>query len=360
MEIPNSNFSRRADNLLKVTQMANGAADTLKPINDDVAELSDRGFAGTLLFNIGQKYADSLTSLDSPGADLPIDINEYRKSKIDGRRIDLGASALGDVYYEHLKSKNNSSLFKHSRMNPEHMTLSRFTTTDDKITGGLQWAFDKRYGELLPDQRRFNSVWSKHEPVLTEIMAEFKKLDEPNSPLGNKLELLPPITPNAFIIRWDVKFSTELATGDSQAAFNNYLTDINNFTDNLLGTMKHSVVDAGDGQNIVIYLPKSVDGNNASSIAEFGKRNINVVISEFTRGQNEIGLAYQDINPQIKIAIALDHVESITETSGNARLSSPWFWLTADMLKNSDEFINYSDEAKQTLLMNGSDRARKK
>lgn len=119
-----------------------------------------------------------------------------------------------------------------------------------------------------------------------------------------------------------------------------------------------SVSDIGEGQNLVIYMPKATDLSSVTTVSLFGKRHIQPLLDEITDFQSQLSSDYPEFTANIKLAVDLNYVDQDTP---RIDLESPAFWSTAEKIKEaSPDVIRYTEAAYRVLQMNGADRHKNK
>jgi hypothetical protein len=103
--------------------------------------------------------------------------------------------------------------------------------------------------------------------------------------------------------------------------------------------------DRGDGQDIIIWLPDSVDSVSPASVTKFGKQNILPVVSRLLDLNQTLATeSYRDINPKVRIALTVCNIEYDPPTKW---LTSPEFWTLTKLkgpLALTEQAIQYLGE----------------
>ena len=290
------------------SQLRNAAIETLRPLHDTLFDEAPQSFDGLVTFSIDNWHEQSASAVAT--LQPPTDDNErfaFYRTNIAHNRIDLAATAFGDAMHMH------DPQYLKSRMNPKHHhTYAPRVVIDGRVTGGVQAAFNTTYGDVIPE-KKLEAIWKQYTPAIQAVMHEFDQLADPKKmrSIGDTLELLAPTTPNAFIISWDMAGSTAMALSDEKyGALRNYLLDAKGIFNQLSSSYKGDYHDNGDGQDMIIWLPNDVDRSDPKSVGAFGHTTILPLLSDIQSAQQELVESdYQDINPKIRLAIGLAHVE---------------------------------------------------
>ena len=284
------------------------ATQKLQDLHDTLLEESPQSFDGLVTFAIDrwhEKSASAVATIQPPSGDE--DRFEFYKKNIESNRIDLSATAFGDAM------KQSEPRYLRSRMNPKHhMTYAPRSIVDGRVVGGVQAAYNTSYGTPL-SENTLKKIWQKHTPIIENVLQDFNTLaasDKVRS-IGDTLELLAPTTPNAYVISWDMAGSTNMALSEKQyGALRNYLLDAKGIFNHLTSPYTNDYHDNGDGQDMIIWLPESVDRADTQQIGEFGHEVVLPLLGSIEAAQKELVDAdYKDIEPRIRFAIGLAHVE---------------------------------------------------
>lgn len=349
-----SELPRQRDRQNEASLLSKQGSESLQALHDDLAEVSP-SFDGIVYFAKDQWHEDNASAVVTV---QPDSTNEERfkfyKEEIANHRVDLNATALG----EGLMLREPA--FLSSRMNPgRHVTITHRTIVDDKLTGGLQTAFNTEYGPVPDSTKAINQVWDKHKGVVHDVAAAFEEFSgklakdfrsEQYASIGDVLELDPPTTPNAFTISWDLRGSTLLAL-KKFGPLRNYLLDTKRgFKEETL-SLDDYYHDQGDGQDIALWLPKIGEGfdrANKQEVRRFGKAKVLPLIERLLSVHESIAKDYPDLKPHATFAIGLGYVEHDIH---DARTSGA-FWAASKVMKASqpDATVLYAPSAREILF----------
>lgn len=324
-------LSKQRAHYSEAVQLSHEASSSLQPLNDDLASLSP-SFDGIVYFARDDWHKNNASAVASV---QPESSNSERfafyKNNIEGRRVDLGSTALG--YGLSLSEPR----FLKSRMNPNgHSTWAHRAIIDQTVVGGLQAAFAPQYGPIPESTKVIDRIWKRHEAAVLDVAAGFRDIASKVSSVGDTLELLPPTTPNAIIASWDTRGSTSLAA-EKYGTLRNYLLDTKRLFSEQTVPYATYIDDTGDGQDITFYLPESSKKFNRASPDEvnaFAKVHILPLIQRLIATHNDLAAeSYNDIAPRINFAIGAGYVE---QTGYDGR-TSQGYWENAKVLKTHPE-----------------------
>lgn len=355
MELTNPGYGNRAKDLADSAIAVQQAESALRSFNDDLS-LESTSYAGLVLFAHEDSFASAAVTLDNSADHKAPDIHEFLHQNIRGRTVDLAATALG----QYIKNGKGRPEYMGSLMNPGvHSTWNHTSLTERGLGGVIQLAYDMRFNKTLPSERLMDSIWNKHDEAIKFATKAILNLKRPYDPLRYTMELGLPVTPNSFLVRWDIVGSTELATGPHKVTFSKFIQEIRNLVNKLISSHEHSVAETGDGQNIAIFLPNSEMRSSMASVAQFGKSTVNPLVSQFISGYKEIAKSYPELEADIKLAVDLTNIDMQTSASGVSAFTSASYWLLADLFKKEKDSkqVLYTNAAEQALMMDGADRA---
>lgn len=320
------------------------AITALQPLHDDLLGES-RAFDGIVYYSVDKWHpnnASAVVTVQPPEGQT--ERFAFYRQNIASRRVDLGATALG------IALATKETTYIRSKMNPKnHMTWATRQLVGKKVVGGLQAAFNIHYGPL-PSEKKIARIWKQHEKAMQEVAHDFNNLSKNITSIGDTLELLAPATPNAFIVSWDLNGSSELAT-NHYGTLRNYLIDTKNIFTTLTSQKKGDYHDTGDGQDLSIWLPDSVDRADPASIRQFGLTHVLPLIESLREQHAIIALQYPDIQPHIEIALGLGYVE---QDKHDGRTSSEYWEVNRvhDRLSDTKQPLGFTEAAQQALFTN--------
>ena len=315
--------ARYADALALSTE----SSEHLRPLHDDIASLYD-SFDGAVYFARDRFHQDNASAVATvqPESDDTERFAFYKKN-IEYRRVDLGATALGEGLRLHTPA------FLKSRMNPEHhTTLTRRALIDGNIIGGLQLAFNSTYGNAPTSTREIEMILKKHGKAIDDVAAGFNQLSLEVPSIGDVLELDAPATDNSILVSWDANNSTELALY-KYGKLRNYLLDAKRLTVAAAAPRKMHVHDTGDGQDLTFWLPTIYEGFDRSDkrvVGTFGKVHILPLLGQLLDIHDELAKEYPDIDPHVSIAVGSGYVEH----DRHDEYTSQGYWRNARLLKS--------------------------
>jgi len=193
------------------------------------------------------------------------DIHIFTKKNIVQHRVDINPSTttVGQTFDTH------QSLLSPSLMNPDgHVVWGAYMApAGDSEAAVLQLAFDK--SQTSPSEKALADIWKQYEKTIEEATESLILANRDRSSLSNDLLLHMPVTPNAFVIKWDITKSTEMAHRQ-YPLFRQYIDELEQRINRLVEDYGGRIVSYnGDGQNIVVDLPADINRNNPVEIGGF-------------------------------------------------------------------------------------------
>lgn len=316
----------------------------LQPLHDDLLSES-KAFDGIVYYSVDAWHpnnASAVVTVQPPEGQT--ERFAFYRQNIASRRVDLGATALG------IALLTKETTYIRSKMNPKnHITWATHQMAGKKVVGGLQAAFNVHYG-ALPSEKKIDRIWKHHEKTVREVALDFDSLSKNITSIGDTLELLAPATPNAFIVSWDLNGSSDLAA-HHYGTLRNYLIDTKNTFISLTSQRKGDYHDTGDGQDLSIWLPDSVDRADPVSIRDFGLTHVLPLIESLKEQHGIIALQYPDIQPRIEIALGLGYVE---QDKHDGRTSSEYWEVNRvhDTLSDTKQPLGFTEAARLALFSN--------
>lgn len=313
----------------------------LEPVTAALAEESAL-FEGTVLYHLDRHHGDAaaVVSVDAPNVNT--ERLDFRRRTIDGHRVNLATTALGDVL------RTGRGQFAPSRLNPDnHHTWTQPVILDGQLVGGVQFAFTKSLGGTLPSDRSVGAIWAAHTITNTEASRSIHHLSKSVDSLGDSLELLPPTTPNHIIVRWDIAESTPLATSSQYGALRHYQQQWQEALQAIVTPYAPDTIEEGDGQNIAIALPSSIDVLNSDQLRSHVQSTLSELLEAIERGHNRIAALYPDLHrPQLHIGAGIGHLEK----DRDGRLTGPILWELGVLVKaGGGRRVLYSDALHKLL-----------
>ncbi|HRN90198.1 MAG TPA: hypothetical protein PK265_01190 [Candidatus Saccharibacteria bacterium] len=324
--------SSRPANLERGRALQQEAQTKLQPLNNELSEFSSH--EAVVMFAIDNKLR-SASTLATVETNSPIDIERHRMRRynVDKRFIDLAATAFGASLNELRSRKFEKSWCEESHMNPGvHMTWTPRPIIDNEVAiAAPQLAFNMHYGNF-PGQDLLERIYRAHEPVIEEIAHAFQDFKNESGPLHKTLELKRPKTPNSFVIRWDLKGSTGLATDELEPILSNYLDDLKENVSGAIDGLISSTIDAGDGQNIIVDIPSSYDLADPKVIKRYYNDSIQPIIDDIISKHNKLSIIYPELHsPGLSLEVGSGYV-----SRDGGQLHNIVLWRIADKLKKQD------------------------
>lgn len=316
----------------------------IKPLVEGLSNIPSLN--GAVLFALDPwhlRSAGAVAQIYAP--DRTDKLHEFTMNNIQGHRVDTNplTTTVGKTFESH-RSQLSPSL-----MNPdEHIVWGAYMSpVEDSRAAVLQLAFDKL--KVLPSEKSLTDAWKQYEKTITEATESLIRANIDRMSLSNDLLLDTPITPNAFIIKWDVTKSTEMAH-QQYPLFRHYLGELQQHINLLVEAFGGRIVSYnGDGQNIVVDLPTNINRNNPVEIGLFGERTAARLVNAIVKANTKISHSYPALKPHIRVGVGLGHAElsNMGEDTGLI------FWDTTEAtesLPRDYTSIRYTNIARQALL----------
>jgi hypothetical protein len=310
----------------------------IQPIVDRLSQVSPFISAGLFIEDNYYKGEAGTASIVNTPVVSPefIDLTE---NSIRGRRVDLQSTVLGKVFASH------ESQFEISKLDPaHHLTWGVYTELRPGQGAVLQLVFDRQRAHLVDE----STVLQCTNPYLKSIWAASKLLvDETrHTSLADELLLNLPATPNAYIIKWDVLGSTQHIR-TNYPSFRHYLLRFELAIERLATRYGGRVTEyEGDGQNIIITLPKTINRSDLTSVGLFGRNVAHTFAKHITSLHDNLAPHYPQLSPQIRIALGLGRVEQLA----TGEVTGPIFWELAVLLRNGGHEELIINQAAQLVM----------
>lgn len=313
----------RREHLSKARQLQREATEALQPLYDELA-ITDT-FDGVTLFAMdGRRERQAVAAVGlRPDAEDSVR-HDFHDRAIAGRMVDLGATALG------LAFEQDSPEYLRSRMNPDkHTTWAEPVIIDGKIAGGAQAAFRYDRGALMAD-KAMRQLWQRHTGTIEEMAHGFSQLSKDVGSLGDVLEYKLPVTPNAYVVGWDLNGSSKLALRETtQGALASYLSDAKRlFGETVREQGVFDYDDTGDGQHFVLWLPGEVDRADPEAVHDYLQTDIEPLVRRMQLQHEALRAYYPDIDPTVRFAIGVGSADR----DEYASTMTPALWEIAEAL----------------------------
>lgn len=313
---------RSAQPYPELNAAAESVASALAPLVEALAEFGK--FNGAILFVPDGHHtgtAGAATVVHAPGRSARQ--LEFARRHIQGHRVDLRASTLGDMFRE------PGSSYLPSRLNPRsHQVFGLSIGPASRPHAIVQLAFDVRAPGELPSIERIRDVHADHTPVVHAATGELLRAGKELRSISDALLLSTPTTPNAYVIMWDVVESTALARLD-YGWLRHYLNTFGGQVAQLVEAAGGNIAGhRGDGQNIVLPLPADFDRADHAALEQFVATQALPLVHQIEAAHAAIGAP---MGIKIRLTHGLAHVESsyLGEATGEA------FFRLAQALKST-------------------------
>ncbi len=347
------------------------AQESLKALNEDYYQLdldtnprSKRyPYEGAVLFGIDGRLKDRASTLaHSPADKLEPSRLDFNREFIQNRRIILSQSALYNSLESWRKNPKKEQAYYGSKMNDQHLVWAQpLIHEDSEVVGAVQLAFTVNQPNenwTVPTQDDLTDVWEKHQKPMGEVARALASLATKTTSLSKSLEIMPPITPNAFVIGWDVVKSTGDALSDTYATQEAYLErwklERQEIIDKINAKARKSddhrfeakVLDRGDGEFIILPIQTS-DVNDRVQVRLDSQNHIPAIVDELIKRHAAIAQAYvPTIFKKIQTVVGAGNFEE--DQDGN--LTSQAIYEIKNSAEKSTELLIYSPSAKKILF----------
>lgn len=323
-------------------RLLSDAGEALGALNEEISNASPTNEGIVLFtpddFHVGS--ANAVLSLD--GHNTAAETLRFRKENIDGHRIVLGSTAVG-----YLMGRPRPE-FRQSRMSPEDITWGGTYRDQKGKAHTVQAVFSMHEGGDLPNEDDMARLWQRYLPDVAEAVSLVNQVVPEGESLSTALELLPPVTPNAYVVRWDSVGSSRIATTDRYGSYASYRGKWLSTVDQILRAYPHATNNQGDGQNIALWL-HGIDVNVDPEIRQYGTQTVMPIIEKLEAAHRALAAQYPDFSPRIRIGVGLGHLEE----GYDAEKTGPVLWEVADLMKQSPEaHLHMTQAAKNALLWN--------
>lgn len=299
-------------------------------------------FEGFALFVQDPYHEDSagaITQVNAPHVDYHH--FSFQESAVTGRRVDLSVSTLGKTF------KSGIYELAESRMNPEHHLVAGIHVPEaagKRAAAVFQMAFTKGVGKASIDlarikERHWATIEPKCLPLLETLSQEARNY--PTGSIADPLRLHVPITPNAFVINWDVSESTKRAITDYPELRDELTLLADDYAKILADpTYRTSLINGqGDGQRLILDIPPKAR-LSPDKIRELAKTSLYPLVEKLEATAAENGLP-------VRIAIGIGRAEKT-----NLGPSGMVFFEVSDtskQLRHSGVATGYTEDTQQLL-----------
>lgn len=260
-------------------------------------------FEGFALFVQDPYHEDSagaITQVNAPQVDYGhFSFQEYA---ITGRRVDLSVSTLGETFASGIYE------LAESRMNPEQHLVAGIHVPEaagKRAAAVFQMAFTRGKDEASIDLSYIREYWATIEPRCLPLLETISReaRNYPTGSIADPLRLHVPITPNAFVINWDVSESTKHAI-TYYPELRDELTLLADDYAKILAdpTYRTSLINGqGDGQRLLLDIPPETR-LSPDKIRELAKTSLYPLVEKLEAKAAENGLP-------VRIAIGIGRAE---------------------------------------------------
>lgn len=251
----------------------------------------------------------------------------FTQRHVAGRRVDLRASTLGEMF------RDPRSAYLPSRLNPRgHQVFGLGVPSAGGAQGSpramVQLAFDVHQAHTLPAPTFIQDAFADAAGQVTAATHELLRAGQAVPSIADALLLATPTTPNAYVVIWDVAGSTKLAR-TQYGWLRHYLNEFGGRVAALVDEAGGRITShRGDGQNIVLVLPETVDPADPASLRQYEADVAQPLVRAIIAAHSAIG---RPMGIKIRLSHGLTHVEA----SYLGEMTGPGFFSLAKSLKAS-------------------------
>lgn len=254
------------------------------------------------------------TLLYLPASELaPSERLDFSMDSIVNRRVILSHTALGQSLKE-----DREPTFRTSLMNPEKQLVMAFPLVLDTpheperviAAAQLSYTINQNPEWNYPGNDDLEKVWRSNKGAITELTRALGSLAQKTDSLSKKLEIAPPVTPNAYVIQWDIRNSTKSVLSYEYPIFEAYLEAWKEERQRITEPYNVQVLDRGEGEFIIIPFTNRLDVNSTYEVNRFGQTAIEPLVTQLIEAHARIAAAFAPhIFPRIYTGVGLGNVE---------------------------------------------------
>lgn len=342
---------------VEMIDLARGALNSLTYDVDTLSRNQNTGtthpYESAALFIFDRPGRDRASALAySPANGLEYDDRtDFVRDSILGRSLIQSQSSLGDA----VKEDGPDATFRTSRMNPDaQMVWTQPLYTDAPGYGDepiaavqLTYTLNQNPNWIYPGNDELEDTWKDHRPLFNEVARSLSGLALYTDSLARSLEMEPPVSPNAFVIQWDMRNSTTGALSDSYGSLSAFLDRWKRERDRVTGPYKPQIIDGGDGEFIILQFDKLLDIHNPHAIRKYGTSHVQPLLDAMMKEQARIAAAYApDLFPKLRFGVGLGYVEP---DDGDRKPTGQVIWEIARATANTPKQLIYTEEAANAL-----------
>lgn len=311
---------------------------SLRPLCEALSHV--KSYNGAVVFVRDHHYTDQAAAIAACSARVAAKRLEFVRQSIEGRSVDLRVSTLGETF------ASAELQLRPSRLNRQHMVWGAYVALPASHEAVVQLAFDKTAG-AVPSPATIEKAWRDCRDEIVDSLQQIAVRNEPSLIDAYKLDV--PVTPNAFVMKWDLLDSSHAARGH-YGELRHYITTFESTIEPIVDYYGgHIASRAGDAQTIIVPLTDSVDPSNLKDLKQFAKKTVTPLIDKLRTAHETLAPHYQPVM-RIRLGVGLGYIE----TSQLGEETGPILWDIASKMKmragSSELFTLCLDDSVRSLL----------
>lgn len=288
-------FSQRHD----VREALHTLKTAVSDFGADVAQLAPGPYDGVLfaLNDTPKEKRAGIIVLEEPPQGYTDAQRKFAHSTLLGRHFQYAGTGLEYAFTD------REPQFTSSRLVEAHIPWG--APIEKTGRAAIQVAFDQRRGDMSLEDG-MNSLWSEHQPRIEAAFTLLRRMQDETDNLLGKLELNPAIQPTAFIARWDIVGSTEMAL-KKPGIYQAYVDHTKRAFKDIMQSTGHSIDELGDGQNLMIPIKPHVMFDVVSQRVML-HNTVLPLVQRLMAAHESVATLYPELSPRALFAISMGNV----------------------------------------------------
>lgn len=311
---------------------------SLHPLSEALRRV--KSYNGAVVFMRDRHHTDQAGVIASHAPRLSARRLEFVRSAIEHRSVDLTSTTLGET----LRTKHSALL--PSRLCRQHLVWGAYVALPGQQEAVVQLAFDKTAG-AVPSIATIENAWQTHKDEIIVHLQTMAALALPSVINACKLDV--PVTPNAFVLKWDIMDSSHVARHD-YGELRHFITT---FESTLLPVVNYHggqiTAYAGDAQTIIVPIPPSVDRTATKALRTYVSSTVAPLIDKLQTIHATIAPSYDPVM-RLRLGVGMGWVE----TSQLGEVTGPILWSIGSKMKmrasSSELFTLCLDDSVRSIL----------